>query len=178
MTVAEYREAHGLPRGLGLVCLGLHEHRSERGKAQVGTPGWQRLEAARDPLAASQARDLDAPSAPAVHAERAATAPSHLPSKRAASKSCPHCGSVYTGRGKTCGSGDCIRQQRSAATAAQQRARYRPLTQQEIEELQARLDTPEFWPLVETLIGDGVSAHTIAQTVGRSDAWLSTHRPR
>lgn len=60
MTAREYRRAHGIPAGWALQARTLSENRSALAAARVGTAAWQRLEAARDPVAAARSRDPDA----------------------------------------------------------------------------------------------------------------------
>ena len=55
LTADEYREAYGLPRGLGLVALGVSAARSRQARERIGSAGWARFEAARDPAAAAAA---------------------------------------------------------------------------------------------------------------------------
>ena len=56
MTVTQYRTKHGLKRGVGLVAEGVARDRSQQAVSRVGSPAWQRLEAARDPAAAAHSR--------------------------------------------------------------------------------------------------------------------------
>jgi len=60
MTAREYRDRHGIPRTTPLVCERISRTHAERARGQVGSAGWARLEAARDPAAASAARDEEA----------------------------------------------------------------------------------------------------------------------
>ncbi|NNG36958.1 MucR family transcriptional regulator [Nakamurella aerolata] len=59
MTAAEYKRKHGLPRGRGLLSRDAAEERSALSRALVGSVGWARLEARRDPTAASRAKTPD-----------------------------------------------------------------------------------------------------------------------
>ncbi|MDK8844649.1 MucR family transcriptional regulator [Corynebacterium striatum] len=56
MTAAEYKEAHGLPRGMGLVAPETRRAKSRQALSHVGTPEWERMVEKRDPTAASHAR--------------------------------------------------------------------------------------------------------------------------
>lgn len=56
MSADEYREAHGLPQRMKLISPNLKKVHSDAGKARIGTEGWQRMVAKRDPTAASHAR--------------------------------------------------------------------------------------------------------------------------
>ena len=69
MTADEYRESHGLSRGQPLTSLGTAAALSAASSARVGTAGWQRMVAHRDPQAAAAARDFTV-TAPAVRAGR------------------------------------------------------------------------------------------------------------
>lgn len=60
MTAREYKFAHGLPLSRSISSTGLSSRQSESSQRRVGTAGWQRLEDARDPAAASAARDPEA----------------------------------------------------------------------------------------------------------------------
>ncbi|KGF17352.1 MucR family transcriptional regulator [Corynebacterium freneyi] len=57
MTAREYKITHGLPLGTPLVAPDLSELHSRNAVGRVGGAGWARLEARRDPTAASHARD-------------------------------------------------------------------------------------------------------------------------
>ena len=59
MTVEDYKERHGIPRGTGLVSPALHRAISGRAKQRVGSEGWQRMVEKRDPVAASRARSAE-----------------------------------------------------------------------------------------------------------------------
>ncbi|GAC62208.1 MULTISPECIES: MucR family transcriptional regulator [Gordonia] len=59
MSAAEYKARHGLARGTALISQASHQRRSEASKARLGSAGWRRFEAKRDPLAASASRDMD-----------------------------------------------------------------------------------------------------------------------
>jgi len=57
MTARDYKLAHGLPLRRSLLSEGDRQARSAQSRQRVGSAGWQRLEAARDPAAASASRD-------------------------------------------------------------------------------------------------------------------------
>lgn len=67
MTAAEYRQRHGLPRGLALESSVVRARRSELASARVGGPAWRRFEDARDPAAAAAGRDADAMASTITH---------------------------------------------------------------------------------------------------------------
>ena len=56
MTAAQYREAHGLQRGRGLVSSQLRQRIQTNAKARMTTPAGQAFAAARDPQRAQTAR--------------------------------------------------------------------------------------------------------------------------
>lgn len=57
VTARDYKQRHGIGAGTPLISRRVQEAASERARARLGTPGWAALEAARDPAAASRARD-------------------------------------------------------------------------------------------------------------------------
>lgn len=59
MSPDEYRDAHGLARGLPLTTRAVSAARSAQALDRIGTPEWRRLEAARDPRAAARSRESD-----------------------------------------------------------------------------------------------------------------------
>lgn len=59
MTAREYRRAHGIPAGVPLVSRAMSEAMSAESSHRVGGAAWARLEAARDPAAASASRTRD-----------------------------------------------------------------------------------------------------------------------
>jgi hypothetical protein len=59
MTPREYKLAHGLPLSRGMLPSEVRAAKSARSRTQVGTAAWARLEASRDPAAASQARTVE-----------------------------------------------------------------------------------------------------------------------
>ena len=56
MTAAQYREAHGLQRGRGLVSSQLRQRIQTNAKARMTTPAGQAFAASRDPQRAQTAR--------------------------------------------------------------------------------------------------------------------------
>lgn len=58
-TARQYKQHYGLPLTKGMMSLRLSRERSEASKARVNTAAWRRLEAARDPVAASLSRTLE-----------------------------------------------------------------------------------------------------------------------
>jgi hypothetical protein len=58
MTAAQYREAHGLQRGRGLVSSQLRQRIQTNAKARMTTPAGQAFAAARDPQRARLSRPL------------------------------------------------------------------------------------------------------------------------
>lgn len=59
LTAREYKQRYGLPLTKGMLSLRLSRQRSEMSKSYVDTAAWRRLEAARDPVAASLSRTLE-----------------------------------------------------------------------------------------------------------------------
>lgn len=59
MAAREYKIRHGLPLSTALVAPDLSELHSRNAVGRVGGAGWVRLEAKRDPTAASHSRDED-----------------------------------------------------------------------------------------------------------------------
>ena len=111
MTAAEYRAAHGRPRRQPLVSRDTSEAMSTAARGRIGSPGWQRLEAARDPQAAADSRQPDTWRSPAVTARRAATVAAIPPRPRAV-RVCVVCGTEHTRRRLTCSPG-CERERRA-----------------------------------------------------------------
>lgn len=56
MTAREYKLAHGLRLSRGLLSAASREALSQNARSRLGTPAWLRLEAARDPQLAADAR--------------------------------------------------------------------------------------------------------------------------
>ena len=97
MTAADYRDAHGLPRGLPLTCLETQRTVSEQARARIGTPGWEAFEAACDPVAAAHARGTWT-LAPALVAARTGVPG---PSRPRILRTCRYCSVEYTGKRRT-----------------------------------------------------------------------------
>lgn len=114
MDAASYRSAHGLGRRTPLLASGLREAQGRRARERIGGPGWQRFEAARDPQAASQARDLaDLRDRAETHHARALQATEMgKNTPRAAPRTCPRCGTTWVPgpgryRARHCGAPTC-----------------------------------------------------------------------
>ena len=56
MSANEYRQAHGLPQRVALVAPKMSRRMSKSAKSRVGSEGWERMVAKRDPTAASRSR--------------------------------------------------------------------------------------------------------------------------
>lgn len=176
MTAVEYRAAHGLPRGIPLVSLALSALISEQSAARVGSPQWRRLETARDPLAASQARDLSMV-APAVRQQRSETAAEPLPERKPRRRRCQICGGTYHGaKATTCGRAECISEARARAARRQSEMGRRQATSAEGAILRSA-QGDELRRIIDALEADGVRRVDIAGELGRSPAWLSQHYP-
>lgn len=59
MSADEYRSAHGIPRRAALVAPEKSRRMSKAAQSRVGSEGWERMVAKRDPTAASHARTPD-----------------------------------------------------------------------------------------------------------------------
>lgn len=122
-TARDYKLAHGLPLSRGLNAATLTAAQSERGRQQLDSPQWQRLEAARDPVAASAAREPESLRSPAVLRESGARAERLSETNRGPlSTTCEVCGTVMTrlsGRRGRRLCDPCLRQRSRAARAAQ-----------------------------------------------------------
>ena len=172
-----YRERYGLPRMLPLISPAVSRARSEGAKSRIGSAGWQRFEEARDPQAASNARDFTNPSPVTMRGRAgrvAAVTPRIEPSKRF----CEVCGKRLIGRARTC-SDKC----RSALKARASRRRWEELraTRPSDEEARELIDaegTERLRAVVERLQRDGVPSRQIGEVLGRSQSWMARHFPR
>lgn len=155
MTADEYRAAHGLPRTAGLVSLGVSRTQSERARERVGSPAWQRLEAKRDPVAASHARDEDAVRSPAVRRHAAIKGAEVSRTLRGTGdvKTCPVCGAKYRGRPKSC----------SPECAAQAKRRHL-VPRLAPEDVQRVRSDPDQW--APRLLERGFGRRAIAEALG------------
>ena len=59
MSADEYRLAHGLPQRVALASPRLTRRMSESARSRIGSEGWKRMVAKRDPTAASRSRTPD-----------------------------------------------------------------------------------------------------------------------
>ena len=59
IRAVDYKDTHGIPRGIPLITTDLHERQSAHAHTRLGTQGWRAFEEARDPTAASHARTID-----------------------------------------------------------------------------------------------------------------------
>lgn len=175
MTAEDYRQAYGLGRSQELISLGLLRRYSQAAISRVGTSGWRRFEAARDPVAASRTRDLAAPSPAAVWAKRTDYAPANLPRRTRTTKVCPQCGNTYTGSRRTC-SPDCATAARRAA-AQRQSDRQPRLTETQRDELRSASAT-HLPVVIRRFQTQGITSADIGSILGRSGAWMTAHYPR
>ena len=180
MTADQYRAAHGLPRGRGLIDSRVREAYSKRSSAQLGTAAWKRLEAARDPAAASAARDLQNLPARTLESlvQRAVTIGKGT--KKVQVRTCPFCGAQwcplpggYTR--KTCRSDECLQASRDQARAARQlQLEHRTrLTPQEAARLRSACADDGLEQLIRAHLADGVAQRDLAPAIGISEAGLS-----
>ncbi len=115
MTARAYRLAHGLPLGVSLLAPDLSEAQSQRARARVGSATWERLEAARNPVAASHARTHESLRNAGKRSTSAAQARVNGRKRpRAEVRTCPVCGAQWCPlppagyKHVTCGA-DCFR---------------------------------------------------------------------
>ena len=173
LTAREYRQRHGLARSTPLVSLGMSRRRSEDSRSRVGSAGWRRLEAARDPQAAADARQPDDFRAPAAIAAKEPTSTANLPSKAARVKVCRVCGAEYTGRRRLC-SEECVRAVKAATLA-----RSRPPTIGADQAAALRqADEETLAGLVRDLQAQGFSSASIGRALGKSGVWMTKRFPR
>lgn len=120
MTAAEYKQAHGLPRGMGLVAPETRRAKSLQALSHVGTPEWDRMVEKRDPTAASHARTEESFVPRGVVSEqKAATARANIKgAKKPVTRRCVICGKLLTEvRGRATCSDRCYRIQLYERTA-------------------------------------------------------------
>ncbi|MEV7930474.1 MucR family transcriptional regulator [Kitasatospora sp. NPDC088779] len=180
MSAAQYREAHGLARGLALISADLRDTRSELSRSRIGTPAWNRFEAARDPAAAAAARDLSNFSAQVRLGRAQQSRANGRTARQAKVRTCPHCGAQWCPLPggynlKTCRSKECQHAERSAnatARALKAATEQRPLTPDETQKLRD-LTGHQLLDLVRALLQDGIQQRTIAPAIGISPAGLS-----
>lgn len=98
MSAREYRLAHGIPSQMPLVSLELARRTSGHSRDRLGSDGWRRLEAARDPEAASHARDETAFRRIGMEAESRRNGST----RPARTHPCRICGAPMTGRRQAC----------------------------------------------------------------------------
>lgn len=122
---------------------------------------WARLVASRDPVTASRSRGHTS-TAPAVVAARAGqSSPSSGP--RARVKLCTWCGSEHSGKGRSCGSAECMHLAKGAAVRG--RSRPRALTDAERAALVA-VETDSVDAMVRELQAAGASSRSIGAALG------------
>lgn len=170
LTVAAYRRRHGLPHTVGLVSLARSRALSEQAKANIGSPGWRRLEQARDPVSASHSRQPEDLNTPAVRRWSSEQAGRLNAAARGSGAwhPCVVCGTPLQGKAKTC-SKDCAR-------VLQRDNAQRRKTPRLPDELAAQVRADQ--ALVPTLLAQGWSRAAIAEALGRSAAWMTQHYPK
>lgn len=171
MTAADYRALHGLPRTLGLVSLGESQMRSEKGRANVGSPAWQRLVAKRDPRAASSSRTVESFRSPA--AIRTAAVHGEVVSRRNRGsgkvKTCPVCGAQFQGRTKACGRRECVSVVRSLARVGTRKPRMDAAMVEWLKQDPRGRGAQA--------VRDGWSKAAVCEALGVSASWGSVHLP-
>lgn len=114
MTAREYKISHGLPLSLALMGAQTKEIYAAVASSRVGTEAWKRLEAKRDPVAASAARDEETFHSIARQAsrdpQRAMDALAAAPPKTLRWQECVACGKRFQSKvtTKTCGEKLCM----------------------------------------------------------------------
>ena len=129
MTVADYRAAHGLPRGLPLVSPAISRAKSEQSRARIGTQAWEKLVAKRDPTAASRARTAESHARRGLDAEKArTTALANISGQtKPHTRICRTCGEYPPRKGATYCSELCKRIGRLTTSASQRNADWHHL---------------------------------------------------
>jgi hypothetical protein len=177
MAAEEYRTAHGLPRGRGLVSSSVQEKQSRAARDRIGSPSWVAFDPPRDPVAASHSRDRLTSPAPAVHkakADRAADL--GAASRKTRVRVCPGCGAQWCPlpggyQRRTCGDEACIRLQNRRAI--RRRAAARPvLTPAQAAEL-SQLRGTRLVQYVQQLQAAGVTSTAIAAVLAISPATMT-----
>lgn len=171
ITAREYRLRYGIPSTTPLVSLAVSRAHSRRATAQVGTPAWGRLEAARDPQAASDARDHTA--FRRIGLEDVARDNGSATTSR---RRCAWCGQGYRGRRRTCSS-ECLHEIRSWA-ATQQAIRRRESSPAISPTDINLLGSDRQAETVRRLQSAGISSRDIGIAIGRSPSWMAAHYPR
>jgi hypothetical protein len=185
LTAAEYRQRYGLARRQPLVSLAMSEAMSTRSRDRVGSSAWRRLEAARDPVAAANARGRDLMvSRPAIVESRQQIAAANS-AAQAIEHLCAVCGRPIArwrgadDRRTLCDRARCHSQskrQAALAAAATRRAASRQLTAAEVRRLRSMSRT-ELASYIPTLYADRVRQRVIAAAVGLSANTVSRIAP-
>lgn len=166
MTAREYRARHGIPAGVPLTPPALSRRWSEAARSRIGTPGWQRLEAARDPAAASAARDVDALRSTRAVAESRAEVARRVGKtvRRGRVDVCEVCGAKWCplpgGYGRRiCGSSGCSREWASINARMSAETRFGALRGRDsqiwrlVDEGVRRADVAELYGLTQRGVG-------------------------
>lgn len=172
MTGAEYRREHGLKRTQPLTSLSYSRNLSEKSRERLGTPGWRKFEAARDPLAASRERDMTT-QAPAARSERAARA--KIDPIQATPHPCTICGKPITGKRRTC-SEDCRIAAKKIGSCTLSRARA--ISDADAAKLKQIVAEAERAAFIAELQRAGVSSVSIGAELGLSSVQMSERYPR
>lgn len=176
LSADEYRRQFGLARRQPLVSLGMSAAASAHSRTQIGSVGWQRLEARRDPVAASRTRgpELRQPRPPV--AEKWAAQAAVRAAGQAQEHLCIVCSQpIPQWRGaadnrRLCGRPDCrdeANRRSSQASGATRAARGRPLTDDDRDRLRS-LAGVELATAIRVLNASGVRLHVIAAALGVS----------
>lgn len=114
LSARQYKLRHGLPLSRSLSPSKLREARSRAASDRVGSQGWQRLEKARNPARAAQARDPESFVSPYATYRHREYSPSLLPAWQPRIITCVICGAQYcplpgTGRPRRTCSEECLK---------------------------------------------------------------------
>lgn len=190
MTPEQYRQVHGLPRGLALQPAALVQAAADRARARIGTPAWARFEQHRDPAAAAAARTPEqrGPRSPATATRNAELA---LTNSRSARRprviACAVCGVQWCPlpggyRRRICGSHECrsaianTRRAKGSAIIADHDLTLDPGV---VAELRSHdLDDLTLWSRVDDLYRAGTRQRELAGILGISAATVSVRRRR
>ncbi len=190
MTPEQYRQAHGLPRGLALQPAALVQAAADRARARIGTPGWLRFEQQRDPAVAAAARTTEqrGPRSPVTAARNAELALTNSRrTRRPRVIACVVCGAEWCPlpggyRRRICGSHEC----RSAIARARRPKGSAAIADRDITlhvDVVAELrgydvDDPQLWSRVDELYAGGTRQGELAGVLGLSAATVSVRRRR
>ena len=173
MSANEYRQAHGLPQRVALVAPKMSRRMSKSAKSRVGSEGWNRMVAKRDPTAASHARTPDTFKRRGADVEsQRERAKNHIKgARKPVTRRCRVCGALIHGRKglKTC------------SPLCQRISGYEGMKRAPAEKWAELHDAGESWSAIGRLYGVSHTAVRVAVTTYRrylSDReYLAAHGP-